>query len=148
MEVKKVYKTFRYQNSLAWRSGRRAVISAAGKPDVDISSPPEFKGEAGHWTPEDMFVAALNGCVLLTFVAYALHKGLEFTSYESGADGMLENVDGQYRFTEVTLRPRVTVKSAADVERTHKLLADAEASCLVRNSIRSSVKLVPEVLVG
>ena len=71
MEPKKAYKVFRYRNDVLWKAGRRGTISGVGKPDLDISSPPEFKGEAGFWTPEDMFLASLNTCVMLTFVAFA-----------------------------------------------------------------------------
>ena len=71
MEVKRVNKTFRYETGLVWQWGRRAVVSAAGKPSIEVSSPPEFKGDPGMWTPEDLLVAAVNACVLQTFLAYA-----------------------------------------------------------------------------
>ena len=95
MEPKKAYKVFRYQTNVLWKSGRRAVISSAGKPAIEVSSPPEFKGEAGFWTPEDMFVASINLCTLMTFVAFAQRQELDFVSYESAAEGVIENVEGK-----------------------------------------------------
>jgi organic hydroperoxide reductase OsmC/OhrA len=145
MEPKKAYKVFRYQTDVRWKSGRRAVISSAGKPDIEVSSPPEFKGEAGFWTPEDLFVASINMCTLMTFLAFAQHKGLELVAYESAAEGVLENVEGKYRFTEVILHPHLTVKSQADVERARELLDSAHKGCLVSNSITSAVKVFPEI---
>ena len=65
METKRSYKSFTYEDNVTWRSGRRGVVRAAGKPDLEVSSPPEFKGEAGIWTPEDLFVGALNTCILI-----------------------------------------------------------------------------------
>ena len=79
---------------------------------MDIGSPPEFKGEPGLWSPEELFVGALNGCLMLTFVAMAQAKGLQFVAYESAAEGLLENVDGKYRITEVSVQPSLVVKSA------------------------------------
>jgi organic hydroperoxide reductase OsmC/OhrA len=131
-----------------WKSGRRAVVSSAGKPDIEASSPPEFKGEAGFWTPEDMFVASVNLCTLLTFVAFAQHKGLEFVSYECAAEGVLENVEGKYRFTEVILHPHVTVKSQEDIERAREVLDSAHKGCLVSNSITATVKVFPDFRVA
>ena len=67
----KTYKSFRYSNNLVWDAARRGRTSAPGKPDIAIGSPPEFKGEAGVWAPEEMLVAALNACMMLTFVSFA-----------------------------------------------------------------------------
>lgn len=144
MEAKKTYKTFRYRTDLVWKSGRNAVISAAGKPSLEVSSPTEFKGDPGFWTPEDMFVASINMCTLMTFVAFAQHKGLEFLSYDCAAEGLLENVEGKYRFTEVVLRPRVALMSQADIERAQEILASAHRNCLITNSITTAVKIQPD----
>lgn len=144
MEPKKAYKVFRYQNDVLWKSGRRALISAPGKTDVEISSPPEFKGEAGFWTPEDMFVASVNMCTLMTFLAYAQHKGLELIGYESSAEGVLENVEGKYRFTEIILHPHLVLKSQEDVDRARQTMQDAHANCFVSNSISAAVKIEPQ----
>jgi organic hydroperoxide reductase OsmC/OhrA len=148
VEPKKAYKVFRYRTAVLWKSGRRAVVSSAGKPDIEASSPPEFKGEAGFWTPEDMFVASVNLCTLLTFVAFAQHKGLEFVSYECAAEGVLENVEGKYRFTEVILHPHVTVKSQEDIERAREILDSGHKGCLVSNSITATVKVFPDFRVA
>jgi len=148
MEPKKAYKVFRYETGVLWKAGRRAVVSAAGKPSIEVSSPPEFKGEAGFWTPEEMFVASINLCTLLTFVGFAQHKGLEFVSYESAAEGVLENIEGKYRFTEVILHPRMTVKSEKDIERAREILDSAHKGCLVSNSITTAVKVFPDIRVA
>ncbi len=148
MESKKSYKTFRYQSSVCWEAGRRGMLRSPGKPDLEISSPPEFKGEAGLWTPEEMLVASVNACTLMTFVAFAQHKGLEFLGYESDAEGILENVEGKYRFTEIILHPHVRVKAQEEAERAQEILASAHANCFISNSLSSPVKIFPEIRVG
>ncbi len=148
MEVKKTYKVFRFQNEVFWKSGRRGTISSPGKPELEVSSPPEFKGEAGIWTPEDMFVASVNACTLMTFAAYARHKGLGLVSYECAGEGVLEYVEGKYRFTEIILHPHIVVKTPQDVEPARKILEDAHQSCLVTNSITTEVKVFPDIRVA
>ncbi len=106
MEAKKAAKSFRYKNSLVWNRGRRGRTSAPGKPEMDVGSPPEFKGDPGIWSPEELLVGALNTCLMLTFVSLAQNKGVQFAAYESAAEGLLENVDGKYRITEVGVRNR------------------------------------------
>ena len=147
METKRSYKSFSYENNVTWKSARRGEVRAAGKPDLEVSSPPEFKGEAGIWTPEDLFVGALNTCILMTFVAIATQKELEFGSYECRAEGRLEFAEGKYRFTEVRLYPQIAVKSEADVERAKQILEAGHASCFISNSISSAVTLSPEIRV-
>jgi organic hydroperoxide reductase OsmC/OhrA len=145
LETKKTYKSFSYTTSIAWKSGNRGAAGAAGRPDVEVSSPPEFKGEAGLWTPEDLFVASVNACTLMTFLAFAARKQLDFASYECRAEGRLEFVEGKYRFTEVKLYPQVVVKSPADVERAQEVLKSAHVNCFISNSISSAVTLSPEI---
>jgi len=147
MEPKKVYKSFRFENHLRWTTGRRAILSAAGKPDLETSSPPEFKGEAGFWTPEDLFLASVNLCTLLTFVAFAQNKRLELASYESRVEGLIESAEGKYRYTEVTLHPRLEVRSSEDLERARAILDDAHKACFISNSITSTVKVIPDIRV-
>ena len=148
MEAKKAFKVFHYRSEAHWKSGRSGVVSAAGRPDLEVSSPPEFKGEAGKWTPEDMFVASVNLCVLLTFATYAQNKGLDLTSYESAAEGILEFVEGKYRFTQVILRPRILVRSQDSLERTRQILESAHRDCLVSNSVTATVQVVPDIRVS
>jgi organic hydroperoxide reductase OsmC/OhrA len=148
VEVKKAFKVFRYASEVRWKSGRTGIVCSSGKPDLAVSSPPEFKGEAGNWTPEDMFVASLNVCTMLTFLAYAQNKGLNLLGYESDAEGTLESVEGKYRFTEVTLRPRITLKSQADLELARKMLEDAHANCFIANSTTAAVRISPQLRVA
>lgn len=148
MELKKTYKVFRYQTDVRWVADLRARICAAGKPDWEVSSPPEFQGPAGFWTPEELFVSAVNVCILTTFLTYAQRRELAVQGYESAADGVLEYIDGKYRFTEVTVRPHVRLKSAEDLERARQILDSAHKNCLVSNSISAAVKLFPDLRVG
>jgi organic hydroperoxide reductase OsmC/OhrA len=144
MESKKSWKSFRYQTQAVWKQARRIKASAAGKPDLEISSPPEFKGDQGIWTPEDLFVTALNICIMETFLAFAEQKGLGLAAYDSSAEALLEFKDGKYRFTEITVHPQVALKSPDDVERARQIMKSAHDNCFVSNSITSSVSVLPE----
>lgn len=119
-----------------------------GKPEMEVGSPPEFKGEPGVWSPEELLVGALNACLMLTFVSLAQNKGIQFVAYESAAEGLLENVDGKYRITEVSVQPSVILKSQADLEPARTVMAAVEQNCFISNSITASVKLAPQFRVG
>jgi organic hydroperoxide reductase OsmC/OhrA len=147
MEAKK-YKSFRFKNNLDWTNARRGRPSAPGKSEIDLGSPPEFRGEAGVWSPEELLVGALNGCLMLTFVAMAQAKGLQFVAYESAAEGLLENVDGKYRITEVSVAPSLVLRSQADLESARTIMGTVEEHCFISNSITAKVKLTPQFRVA
>lgn len=147
MEAKK-YKSFLYTNSLSWEQTRRGKTSAPGKPPVEIGSPPEFKGEPGVWCPEELLVAALNGCLMLTFITLAQGKGVQFVAYESAAEGLLENVGGRFLITEVSVRPTVVLKSDRDLETARTIMGQVEEHCFISNSIKARVNLTPQLRVG
>jgi organic hydroperoxide reductase OsmC/OhrA len=138
----RAYKSFRYNNSLAWSTGRRGRMSAPGKPEMDVGSPPEFKG--GVWAPEELLVGALNACLMLT----AQNKGVQFVAYESAAEGLLENVDGKYRIVEVSVQPSLVLKSQADLEVARAIMDQVEENCFISNSIVAKVKLAPQFRVA
>src|SRR4051794_37843192 len=130
-----------------WSSARRGTLSAAGRPNIVVGSPPEFKGEGDVWAPEELLVGALNTCLMLTFLTMAQGRGLTPVAYESEAEGLLENVEGKFRITEVTVRPRVTVK-AEEFEAVRKTMEGVEAQCFISNSINAKVTLIPELVVA
>jgi organic hydroperoxide reductase OsmC/OhrA len=142
------YKTFHYTTNVRWSGDRSGFMNSEGKPEFRVASPPEFKGEAGVWTPEDLFVAAVEICTMTTFLSLVYQRKLPLVSYESKAEGKLEFVDDGYRFTTVTLKPIIVVKSVDDIEYAEKMLHDAHAKCLIANSIRSEVEVKPEIRVA
>ena len=136
-------KSYRYTTSIRWTGEKKGVMDVAGKPSVEVATPPEFKGHEGIWSPEDLFVAAVNSCIMTTFLAFAGRAGLAFEGYESEAEGLLEFVDERLIFTKIVVRPRVTLRPGADRKQAEEILHKAEKNCLVSNSIRTEVALEP-----
>ena len=127
---------------------RRGVVHAEGVlPGISFSAPPEFLGEPGRWTSEHLLVAAVATCFVSTFSGIAEKSRLEFASFNLDAGGLLDNADGSWRFTEITLRPLVTVMIEEDRERAMRLLEKAEKSCLIARALQFKVVLQPKVKV-
>ncbi|KAB2878234.1 OsmC family peroxiredoxin [bacterium] len=145
--LKSKYKTFTYHTNLRWLENRAGLLNSEGKPDFRIASPPEFKGETGVWTPEDLFVAAVETCTMTTFLAFAQRLQIPLVSYKSSAEGFLEFADGGYRFTKIILRPNIVVENESSVSQARKTIEDAHHSCLIANSIKSEVVIEAEFLV-
>jgi len=134
-----------YETEVEWTSARRASLRSAERPVIQVAPPPEFKGEAGMWTPEHLYVASVNTCFVMTFLAIAELSELDFASFASKASGKLEKVDYGHRITEVVLNPTITVRHHRDVERALRLLNKAERNCLITDSIKTAVRIEPEI---
>lgn len=140
------YKSFTYTVDTTWESGRQGMLRSDSKPGMQVASPPEFKGVPGLWTPEDLFVAAVDTCQMTTFLALAARAQLPLVSYTSNATGVLEFTDGGYRFTRVRLEPKIVVEATATREAVEQLVRDAHRACLVARSLRCEIEVAPDIL--
>lgn len=136
-----------YEVNLHWESDRKGLItSPALHSDITVATPPEFpKGMPGIWSPEHLLVAAVNSCLMTTFLAIAENSKFEFISFTCNASGKLEKVDGRYMISEITLSPELTVKNNDDKEKAMKILEKSEKACLISNSIKSKIIFEPHV---
>lgn len=139
--------THLYEVALNWESDRKGLVSSpALESTIEVATPPEFaKGVPGVWSPEHLLVAAVNSCLMTTFLAVAENSGLTFVQFESKATGKLEKVDGKYMISEITLSPVLTIDDIAGKEKAQKVLLKSEASCLISNSVKSHIVFKPEI---
>ena len=91
--------------------GRQYRVLMAGKPDLAGTADPTFRGEAHKHNPEDLFLAAISGCHMLSYLALCARKGVRVLAYEDEAHGrMVTDAKGGGKFEEVVLHPRVTIE--------------------------------------
>jgi organic hydroperoxide reductase OsmC/OhrA len=115
--------------------GRQYRVSIEGKPDLAGSADPTFRGEADKHNPEDLFLASISSCHMLTYLALCARGGIRVLGYEDDAAAtMTVDANGGGRFEEVVLHPRVTIASGGDVSRASKLHETAHGLCFVANS--------------
>ncbi len=141
--------TYLYRASAIWTMRRRGIASAEDVPrTINFSSPPEFQGEPGLWTPEHLLVASVATCFLATFRAIAENSALQVVRLEVEAEGRLEKEAGGFRFTNVVVRPHLTIADPADQERAQRLLEKAERACLISRSLNCRIELQATVEAG
>jgi organic hydroperoxide reductase OsmC/OhrA len=141
------HKSFNFETDLQWLENRACRLESGNKESLRVTSPPEFQGEEGEWTPEDLFVGAINACTMATFLAYASKKHLDVFSYKSKAEGVLEFSDGYYKFTQVKLQPFILVDSIEAAALAEQLIHLAHDNCFISNSVSCKVILEPEIKV-
>jgi peroxiredoxin-like protein len=138
-----------YNVRACWTRDCRGRLDAPGiSNDLHFSSPPEFNGDAGMWTPEHLLIAAAASCFVGTFRAMADASKLEVRALEVRAEGVLERPDGGYRFTAIHLYPDLTIANARDYDRAARLLAKAERVCLITHSLAAEVRMQPRIRIN
>jgi organic hydroperoxide reductase OsmC/OhrA len=127
--------------------GRETVITASGKHSIDGSSDRVFHGDPDRWNPEELLLAALSECHLLSYLHVAASNGIVVTAYEDDATGtMRQTEDGGGHFTSVTLRPRVTI-AGGDQALALSLHDVAEQKCFIAASMNFPVLHEPQIVV-
>lgn len=148
-----------YKSRLVWEGGERGTaeyatyersyrIAIEGKPDIHGSADAMFKGDKTKLNPEDLFVAAISSCHLLSYLALCARNKIDVATYEDEAVGTLAlNPDGSGKFEEVVLHPRVTI-SSGDVDLAVKLHETAHHQCFIASSCSCPIRNEPIVTRG
>lgn len=122
-----------------------ATLAATGLPDIRSAPPLDYDGPGDAWSPEHLLLAAVEACFLFTLRAVARASRVEFISLDLSAEGTLDRQDGVTRFTEIVLRPRLTLARGADRTRALWVLEKSEKTCLVSASLSTPVRLDPDI---
>jgi organic hydroperoxide reductase OsmC/OhrA len=135
-----------YETEVEWKGAKDLSLIGAKLPPIEAGAPPEFKGRESNWSPEHLFVASLNSCYILTLLAIAELSKIALVGVTSSARGKLEKIPGSsYQVTEIVVKPRIVLGSANDLGRMPRIFEKAKENCFVSNSIRSAIKVEPEV---
>jgi organic hydroperoxide reductase OsmC/OhrA len=139
-------KEFHFPVTVEWLGERRVAAHVEGKPTIEITSPPVFRGsDPTTWSPEDFFVAAAASCLAVTFTGLASRAGLAYTSLSVDGDGVAgKRADGRFGFTRLSLRLELETEPR-DEAQARALAEEAERTCLVSASLDLPVETVIEV---
>jgi organic hydroperoxide reductase OsmC/OhrA len=119
---------------------RAVTLRVDGKPELPASADTPFRGDGGRWNPEDLLLAALAECHLLSYLHACVLRGVVVTSYVDEAVGEMRHEGNAGRFENVTLRPRVTVSDDSMIEAALAAHHDAHEWCFIANSVNFPVR--------
>lgn len=126
---------------------RRHSVSAVGVEPIAGSSAPVFHGDADRWNPEQLLIAALSQCHMLSYLHSAAGHGIVVTAYSDAATGTLRQIGSGGHLTRVTLKPMVTI-SSGDPDLARSLHAEAAANCFIASSVNFPVGHEPTILIA
>jgi organic hydroperoxide reductase OsmC/OhrA len=133
-DVAFTYDTYSRNHEITFKDGVAKTFSAAAV----------YRGDATKGDPEDMFVAALSSCHMLSFLAIAARKRITVISYTDDASGWLENDGGKLWMTRVVLRPRIVFETAPDAASIDQMHHMAHEQCFIANSVKTDIRVEPQ----
>lgn len=117
------------------------TINTDGVAELKSAPPQQFGGPGDQWSPEELLVASIADCFVLSFRAIAAASKLEWTSVRCEATGTLDRVERSIEFTAFTVRAHLTIPAGTDENRAQRLLEKAEKACLITNSLKAEPHL-------
>ena len=154
-------KTHYYRTNLRWTGNtgqgtqtyrgysRDHDITADAKPTILASSDPAFRGDSSRWNPELLLLASVSACHQLWYLHLCAEASVIVLAYEDDAEGvMAEEPSGAGQFTEILLRPRVTIAPGSDPETARALHHKAHAHCFIARSLKTPIRHEPAIMVA
>lgn len=128
---------------------RDYTVSTANKPEILSSADPSFRGDNTRYNPEELLVASLSGCHMLSYLHLCALAGIIVVEYSDNAKGTMEQTpDGGGHFTEVTLYPQVVITDESMVDKANELHHKANQLCFIANSCNFPIHHKPNCTVG
>lgn len=123
-------------------------IRFGGGTAITGSAAPEFLGKAVLVNPEELFVASISSCFMLTFLYLACTKNLVVNSYSAEAKGSLaKNAEGKMAMTSVVIKPTITFEGTQpDAALLQDLFHKAHDTCFISCSVKTNVTIEHEAI--
>ena|SRR5690554_1274127 len=137
-----------YEVNIQWKEARIGELSSPVLNNtIECATPPEFpNGVAGIWSPEHLFVSAINSCYMATFLAIAENFKVEIEDFSCKTIAKLEMVDGKYLITQAEMFPIIKLTNPdKDTDKALRVVGKAKAGCLVTNSMKTEIILSPNI---
>lgn len=115
---------------------RNHKITAPYKTDAILaSSDSSFLGDKTRYNPEELLVSSIASCHMLWYLHLCATHDIVVINYSDQAEGVMEeNKDGSGQFKNVTLNPKVIVKTQNMLEKANQLHHQANKMCFIARS--------------
>jgi len=137
-----------FTNTVVKREDNPAKTRMSGIREAEVGPPPIYGGSELALNPEEMFVAAINSCIMLVFYHFANKLKVNILAYSSEAQGKVEKTKNGLRFTSVEVKAKILLSDRNQAEKIEEIAQLAERYCLVSGSVACPVEYGVEVVDG
>jgi organic hydroperoxide reductase OsmC/OhrA len=128
-----------YITNIRLAGPKKGIVYLKDVVECEVSLPAEFGGMWEKVNPEEIFISAINACVMMSFLFFAEKEHLPITSYDATATTSIETVDGKKAVSTVILD--VSITSRSERARIEEILLKAKEHSLVLNAVRVPVEI-------
>jgi organic hydroperoxide reductase OsmC/OhrA len=126
---------------------RSIIVEAENQPRLQVTADAPFHGIDGQWNPEQLLLASLSSCHMLSFFYVALQRGIVVVSYTDSPSAALQVTStGAGAIQRATLRPVVSVGDATTIEDALQAHNAASQLCFINNSVNFVTTIEPTVV--
>jgi len=147
-DVRKENKIVTRTAVITWDDKKKMFLCPLGKITIGIVAASESKKHEDMWTPEELFIASVEGFLRDAFVKHAKRRNFDFLSYESNAEGTIGKNGDTVAFSEIKIKPKIMVKLNSQIEKAKELINLAEKDCFISNFITAQITVYPEIKTG
>jgi organic hydroperoxide reductase OsmC/OhrA len=143
----KTQKQFFFEVQLNWLEVTTGILSSKeANGALYVATPAKFGGEGKPWTPEHLFLSAISGSFMTTYLAFAKKLKFNISHLDCNAIGQIERVDGRYQFTNINLFPKIYIAEESVREKASLALEKTHKYCLISNSIAAKLFYHSEIV--
>ena len=125
------------RTELKWQKDRQAAVTARDNPPLQVAPPPEFGGPERTWNPEELFVASIQSCLMITLLHLAERFGLSLAAYTSTAESTMEKTPDGMRITGAEVHIEIAWADDESLAKAESLglKAKLEKYCPISNAL-------------
>ncbi|WP_372748324.1 OsmC family protein [Litorivivens sp.] len=126
------------------------VTQCGAKSNLIVEPPPAFGGSGNAWSPEELLLAALADCYILTFRDVAARKGFVWRQIACRAEGVLDRVGSGVGFAAFNMDCVLQIDESVSKVDAESLLRKTAKSCFVSRAlaVEPSLSTSVEILSG
>lgn len=130
-------------SSLSWTCKKKGKVTFNNpkKGEFEVTVPPEFMGHRDMITPEDLFLASVNSCLMSYFLNLCEQTRLKLVSYDAEATDCFTKNGIDFVFAKVMIDVTICVSSEKDAKKAKRAMNLAAKGCYVANSIKPDVEI-------
>ena len=144
----KNHKQFLFEVQLSWLEEQKGILQATDVNEImHVATPKQFGGTGEDWSPEHLFLGAVNSCYMSTLFSFAKKMNLNILAFECNSIGQIEMLDGKYRFTFINMYPTIGIAKEEDRVKANLAVEKTQQYCLVSNSLSSEIIYHTEIVI-
>jgi organic hydroperoxide reductase OsmC/OhrA len=134
-----------YETSVDWKQGKTGETRSAGKPAVEVATPPEFGGPENIWSPEDLLTSSVATCIMSSALFFLERSGIALRAYRSNATATMEKNSAGLEITGVKVDITMELEDPSQQEAAHTAVVQAEKTCPISNGLKCPVELALKI---